>query len=172
MYLRHQLQDNFFGDNEIEIPEKYVNIFDELLEKTKRLRNAFFAMIDHKFPVFLVMNPKITIDNLRIIKTIRLFYDKHKKSSWRITDKNGNTLFSFVLPSEIMSLYSKNNELKPNKALKIKDKYFSRIILFTIQGKADNPIPSIIQLYLDRVWYKEVLEEYKLENDNDSNDVN
>jgi hypothetical protein len=137
---------------------EYLNQFQhndilEFIKNCRLLGKSFLAMIGNRFPVLLSPAPLLNIENISALTLIRIVWHGE---NWFITDTNGNHLFSFNLPLELLSLYQKEGFLEEKKAINMKEQMMSEIQIIYRKRDTEKVEFEVKKLNLDMNWLKEI----------------
>lgn len=116
-----------------------------IYEEGRRIGFALLAVLGRSFPVFLIPNPELNLDNLRSNYRVRIFWDS---DGWYLRDLDDRNLFSFDLPTKLFELYSEEGILTQNNALDLKETMMSDFMAYYTNG---NEI-RLIRFQLDNDW--------------------
>lgn len=129
------------------VREQTFSLIDEFCWECRRLNGALIAMIAKQFPIFLVPNRDVRIDDLENHLKVEIYWNKegwylHEASSYR-------NIFSFDLPKELFNLYAEQGLLSEIRALNLKKDYLCEIQAIVMS----NSQARVITFELDREWF-------------------
>lgn len=153
--IRENLQlmsDHFSHPASLRLTQEALQLFQRLVIVCKQIDNGFIALINRKFPVFLVPNPVIKLSE--IIQngeiSVRIYWDHE---GWYIKSaQNDQSLFSFDIPEEVLRLYMDGNILPASRALDLKEENLAEIQLITTFRER----VQFVILRLDTEWISEL----------------
>ncbi len=123
-------------------------IIDTFCQECRRINAALLAMIAGRFPVFLVPNPTLPINQLQDYYSVRIFWNE---KGWYLRSQ-GTNLFSFDLPPDLFEYYAEQGVLSSTQALNLKEDVFSEI-----QGIIMvNDRFRVVRFSLDQEWLNSV----------------
>ncbi len=120
----------------------------------RRVNAALIAMIAGRFPIFLVPNPSLNLNQIQNDHIVSIHWNREKREKgWYLRSRStGELLFSFDLPLDVFKYYAEQNVLSPAHALNLKEDVLSEIQAIVT---SDNFI-RIIRFRLDREWLSNV----------------
>jgi len=127
-------------------------LLNDFIEACNGVDKGFIALINRKFPVFLVPNPGVNLTEIlnRGEIRVRIFWDEQ---GWYINSARGDQqLFSFDVPEEMLRLYMEGNILSASRALDLKEQNLAEIqIITTLRERVE-----FVTLRLDMEWINEL----------------
>ncbi|MFQ5883751.1 MAG: hypothetical protein ACE5IO_01465 [Thermoplasmata archaeon] len=128
-------------------------LLDEFCRLCHQMNGAALAMIEKRFPLFLVPSPDLNIAELRDVYKVSIHWDIEGRWYLRSVFKD-RILFSFDLPRDLFELYAEEGVLSPKRALDLKAEYLSSIqATIMLDGRI-----RIITFQLDREWLVQIRE--------------
>ncbi|MEO8972475.1 MAG: hypothetical protein ABI406_12835, partial [Ktedonobacteraceae bacterium] len=124
--------------------ESAISSFDIFIRECQHVNQAMIAMLNGRFPIFLVPTPGRNIGELHDEYTVQIRWDEN---NWYIRSDR-EVLFSFDLPTELFENYADQGFLSPIRALDLKEEALSEIQGIITVGNS----VRIIHLKLDSEW--------------------
>lgn len=141
--LKHRESSGF-----MDLPEPVREKVRILLNLLDRVGGSFLAMLGNSFPVFLVPNRQIRIQEFsRDRYNVEIHWDQE---SWLFREESGLFEFSFNLPLDLFKLYAENGVLSRSRALDLKADNLKNTVLYLC---TDNRF-RVINLRLDTDWLR------------------
>jgi len=126
------------------------NLLQQFIHSCRIVGYAMLAVLDKRFPVFLVPNPNINIAQLPDTVSTRIYWDEN---GWYLNRANPDEeLFSFDIPFEMIKLYTEGKILKPERAVDLKIDHLSEIQAIV---SMNNRI-RLITFRLDEDWIRRI----------------
>lgn len=115
----------------LRLTEQALEICQGFITACKQVDNSFIALINRRFPVFLVPNPEVRFSEIVQKGEIRVkIYWDHEGWYINSADKD-QALFSFDIPDELLRLYMDGDILPARRALDLKEQNLAEIQLIT-----------------------------------------
>jgi hypothetical protein len=146
--IRRRLKDSRISDlSQIVDKAEAKNFLEYFCRACRELKGAVLAMIAKQFPVFLVPNPEIELDQfLRDLHRVHIYWDNE---AWYLYSVSNDTkLFSFDLPPELFELYAEQGVLSETLALDLNRDFLSEIQATVMLGERIR----IVTFKLDKDW--------------------
>jgi len=131
-------------------PQAALEQLEQVINQTQRVNQAILGMLANQFPVFLVRNPEINLENLEPIQPVRIFWDG---GGWYLRDaRTARLLFSFDLPLTLFNRYADEGILTATRAIDLKVDFLRNIqAIVTIDDT-----PRVINFRLDEDWIQQI----------------
>jgi len=147
--IRQKLyQSNSPLSQSLRLTQEAVRLVENFIESCIGVNRGVIALLDRRFPIFLVPNPRIRLDELPAQSpvNVRIFWDDE---GWYINSaSDGQKLFSFDMPEEMLRLYLEGGNLSGDRALDLKQENLREIQFILTLGKRIN----FVTLRLDMEW--------------------
>lgn len=157
--LRTIVTGHAFQPTGLRLTERALEICQGFIAACKQVDNGFIALINRRFPVFLVPNPEVNFSEI-IQKgeiNVSIYWDHE---GWYINSaENGRALFSFDIPEEVLRLYMAGNILPASRALDLKEQNLAEMQLITTLREQ----VQFLTLRLDKEWISELRKKGKQE---------
>ena len=152
-------------------------LIKQVVEETEKLRGAALAMINDRFPVFLIPNRHVNLSKLDDLIEVEIRWDRdswfidavHTRQwmtrQWHNVD-NPRRLFSFDLPKELFDEYARHDllssrpRLSRRDALLLKQENLSEIQASIVTGDGQF---RVLTFRLDPYWIHNVREQPEAE---------
>lgn len=138
--------------------EPSIELFENFFRACEAIKGALLAMVAGRFPIFLVPNPEIRIDELHTRASngdrFQIYWDN---DGWYVkSSRDHKNLFSFDLPTELFELYAKDGSLSPVSAIDLKKSFLSEL---QVVSEADDVV-RVFKLKLDESWLEGLRKTY------------
>jgi hypothetical protein len=137
----------------LRLTQDAVQLTENFVESCHGVNRGIIALLDRRFPVFLIPNPNVRINELnRTQIDVRIFWDE---AGWYINSARDNReLFTFDMPEEMLKLYLQGGILTKRRALDLKAEVLREIQFILI---VDEQL-RVVTLRLDMAWIEQLKE--------------
>jgi hypothetical protein len=152
--IRRELQDQFVTDApylETLFNDEYTpRLFRDFIERCRRVGGAALAVLNKRFPVFLVPGPNINLNRIEDLLTVHITRDRY---GWYLTRTyDQEPLFSFDVPQELLKQYEEEGLLSRERALDLKEENLSEIqAIVTTENRV-----RVLTFRLDTNWLQQL----------------
>ena len=109
---------------------------------------ALLAILEHRFPLFLVPSQEVRRARLEDEYTVRIFRGV-RDGTWYLRDsRNNRDLFSFDLPQDLFLQYANQGMLSREAAAQMKEEWMSNFQAIVVEGRR----ARIVSFQLDEEW--------------------
>lgn len=126
----------------------FLNLLEQFCQACRQLDGAVLGTLARRFPIFLVPDRDILLEDLRDCNVTIHWDDRHH---WHLYLMGGGT-FSFDLPEELFMQYAESSMLSETRALDLKAERLHEIQAVVKQGGR----VRIVTFHLDFNWLDQV----------------
>lgn len=123
---------------------------DLFIERCRRLGFALLCVVGNRFPIFLVPNEGVNIEDLMSRTRVKI---RGSGTHWYLTTQQDKPLFSFEWPEELILLYAKEKgKLDAQSSLRLKEEMMQEFQAIFFSGDQFR----LIRFQIDQDWLAEV----------------
>jgi hypothetical protein len=140
--------------NVADLQEEAKQKLRQIADNARRIDGALLAMLENRFPIFLVPQSPEILRSIDDVTRVRIFWDDRGWYLSRADGRRNERLFSFDVPPDLFKLYDKQGALTPLQTADLKERFMSDMQAIHV----DNGRTRILRFILDQEWLERVRE--------------